>query len=107
VADHDGIPGAADVAGLDFGLGTPGKEMIYARIHFFDGDSIGRVSNTLIDTGAELSIAERKIAGARGLQFWIFGLGDEEGIGDGFHGFRFNSGLAAVGVVAVPKTRGS
>ena len=86
MADHDGIPGAADVAGLDFSLGTPGEEMIYARVHFFDGDSIGRVSNTLIDTGAELSIAERKIAGARGLQFWIFGLGHEESIRDGFHG---------------------
>ena len=107
MADRYGIPGAADVIGLDFGLGTPGEEMIYARVHFFDGDSIGRVSNALIDTGRELSIGVRKIAGARGLQFWIFGLGDEEGIGDGFHGFRFNSGLAAVGVVAVPNGRES
>ena len=106
MADHDGIPGAADVIGLDFGLGTPGEEFINARVHFFDGDSISRVSNALIDTGRELRIGVRKIAGARGLQFWIFGLGHEESIRDGFHGFRFNSGLASLGGLAVPKTRG-
>jgi len=86
MAHNNGIAGAADVIGLDFGLGAPGEEYINARVHFFDGDSIGRVLNGLIYTGAGLSIAERKIARARGLQFWIFGLGNEESIRDGFHG---------------------
>ena len=101
VADRNGIPGAAEVIGLDFGSGTPGEELINARVHFFDGDGISRVFDALIYTGAELRISERKIAGARGLQFWVFGLGHEESIRDGFHGFRFNSGLASLGVLAV------
>jgi len=86
MADHNRVLGAADVIGLDLGLGAPGEELINARVHFFDGNSIGRVLNALIDTGTELRIAERKIARASGLQSWIFGLGDEESIRDGFHG---------------------
>jgi len=101
MADHNGIPGTADVIGLDSGLGTPGEEFINAGVHFFDGDSIGRVSYALIDSSTELRIGERKIARARSLQFGIFGLGDEESIRDGFHGFRFNFGLSSLGVLAV------
>jgi hypothetical protein len=86
MADRYGIPGAAEVIGLDSGLGTPNEEFINAGVHFFDGNGISRVSNALIDTGTELRISERKIAGARGSQFWVFGLGHEESIRDGFHG---------------------
>ena len=95
MADQNGIPGAADVIGLDFGLGTPSEEFINARVHFFDSNSISRVLNALIYTGAELRIGVRKIARARGLQFWVFRLGDEESIRDGFHGHSQRFGLAA------------
>jgi hypothetical protein len=105
MADHNGIPGAADVIGLDFGLGTPSEEFINAGVNFFNGDGIGRVFNALIYTGTELRIGERKLAGARGLQSWIFGLGNEESVRDGLHGFRFNSGLASLGVLAVQQNR--
>jgi len=85
MADQNGIPGAAHVIGLDFGLGTPREEFVNARVYFFDSDSISHASNALIYTGTELRISERKIAGARGLQFWIFGLGNEESVRDGLH----------------------
>ena len=101
MADRDGIPGAAEVIGLDFGLGTPGEEFVNARVYLFYGNSFGRVSNALIDAGAELRIGERKIARARGLQFRIFGLGDEESIRDGFHGCSKNKGVNK-GVNALP-----
>jgi hypothetical protein len=67
MADRNGIPGAADVIGLDSGLGAPGEKLINAHVHFFDSDGIRRVPDALIDTGAELRIGEWKIAGARGL----------------------------------------
>ena len=67
MADRDGIPGAADVVGLDVVLGAPSEKLVYARVHFFNGDGASRVLNALIDTGAELRIGKRKIAGARGL----------------------------------------
>ena len=86
MADRDGIPGAAQVIWRDPGLGAPCEELVHARVHFFNGDGASRVLNALIDTGAELRIAKRKIAGARGLQFWIFGRGHEERVRDRFHG---------------------
>jgi len=85
MADQNGIPGAAEIIGLDSRLGTPGEEFINARVDLFYRNSFSRVSNALIDTGAELRIRERKFPEARGLQLCIFGLGDEESIGDGFH----------------------
>ena len=85
MADQNGIPGATEVIGLDFGLGTPGEKSFDTDVHLFDSDGIGRVPDALVHTGAEFRITVRKIARTRGLQPGILGFGDEEGVRDGLH----------------------
>ncbi len=84
MANNNGIFSATAVVGPDFGLGTPSEEFINANVYFLYGDSIGHLFNALIHTGRELRIGKRKITRARGLQLWIFGLGNEESVRDSF-----------------------
>lgn len=95
IADSNSISGAAEVIGLDIGLGTPGKEPVDTDVHFFHGDRISHVPDVLIHTGAEFRITVRKITRARGLQSWILGFGNEESIGDGLHGHSQRQSSAA------------